>query len=125
VDEVDIHLNPRIGRDWMLPGMQRRIVTPGKDEKRYLVLSTKIIHLDGCPPKKLHPMTGRGRDPQPVSAVITCRPGSVWADERAAWPHIGPREARSLPGPILAPPQSETESLRSSANVAAALLLQR
>jgi transposase len=36
VDEVDIHLNPRIGRDWMLPGMQRRIVTPGKNEKRYL-----------------------------------------------------------------------------------------
>jgi transposase len=36
VDEVDIHLNPRIGRDWMLPGMQRRILTPGQNEKRYL-----------------------------------------------------------------------------------------
>lgn len=35
-DEVDIHLNPRIGRDWMLPGQQRRILTPGKNQKRYL-----------------------------------------------------------------------------------------
>jgi transposase len=36
VDEVDIHLNPRIGRDWMLKGHQRRIVTPGQNEKFYL-----------------------------------------------------------------------------------------
>lgn len=36
LDEVDIHLNPKIGRDWMLPGMQRIVVTPGKNEKRYI-----------------------------------------------------------------------------------------
>jgi transposase len=36
VDEVDIHLNPKIGRDWMLPGTQRLITTPGKNEKYYL-----------------------------------------------------------------------------------------
>jgi hypothetical protein len=35
-DEVDIHLNPKIGRDWMLPGTQRRVVTPGKNKKHYL-----------------------------------------------------------------------------------------
>jgi len=35
-DEVDIHLNPRIGRDWMLCGHQRRIVTPGKNVKHYV-----------------------------------------------------------------------------------------
>jgi transposase len=35
-DEVDIHLNPKLGRDWMLPGHQRRIVTPGKNRKFYL-----------------------------------------------------------------------------------------
>ena len=35
-DEVDLHLNPKIGRDWMLPGTQRRIVTPGKNQKHYL-----------------------------------------------------------------------------------------
>jgi transposase len=35
-DEVDIHLNPKIGRDWMLPGQQRRVVTPGKNEKFYI-----------------------------------------------------------------------------------------
>jgi len=35
-DEVDIHLNPRIGRDWMLPGQQKLILTPGQNRKRYL-----------------------------------------------------------------------------------------
>lgn len=36
VDEVDIHLNPKIGLDWMLPGTQKQVLTPGKNEKRYL-----------------------------------------------------------------------------------------
>ncbi len=35
-DEVDIHLNPKIGRDWMLPGTQRLVLTPGKNQKHYL-----------------------------------------------------------------------------------------
>jgi transposase len=35
-DEADIDLNPRIGLDWMLPGTQRRVPTPGKNVKRYL-----------------------------------------------------------------------------------------
>lgn len=36
VDEVDIHLNPKIGPDWMLCGQQKTALTPGKNEKRYL-----------------------------------------------------------------------------------------
>lgn len=36
VDEVDIHLNPKIGADWMLPGIQKTVLTPGKNQKRYL-----------------------------------------------------------------------------------------
>lgn len=36
VDEVDIHLNPKIGDDWMLLGQQKTVLTPGKNEKRYL-----------------------------------------------------------------------------------------
>jgi transposase len=36
VDEVDIHLNPKIGRDYMLRGTQKSVLTPGKNEKRYL-----------------------------------------------------------------------------------------
>ena len=36
VDEVDLHLNPKIGNDWMLPGTQRLVVTPGKNQKHYL-----------------------------------------------------------------------------------------
>jgi transposase len=35
-DEVDIHLNPKIGLDWMLRGQQKEVPTPGKNEKRYL-----------------------------------------------------------------------------------------
>jgi len=35
-DEVDIHLNPKIGADWMLPGHQRMVVTPGQNKKRYI-----------------------------------------------------------------------------------------
>ncbi len=36
VDEVDIDLNPRIGRDWMLPGLQRQVITPGTNQKHYV-----------------------------------------------------------------------------------------
>jgi transposase len=35
-DEVDIHLNPKVGLDWMVCGQQKEVVTPGKNEKRYL-----------------------------------------------------------------------------------------
>jgi transposase len=35
-DEVDIHLNPKIGLDWMGLGQQKEAVTPGKNQKRYL-----------------------------------------------------------------------------------------
>ncbi len=35
-DEVDVHLNPKIGWDWMPRGLQREVVTPGKNQKAYL-----------------------------------------------------------------------------------------
>lgn len=35
-DEVDVHLNPKIGLDWMGHGQQKEAMTPGKNEKRYL-----------------------------------------------------------------------------------------
>jgi transposase len=35
-DEVDIHLNPKIGLDWMVRGQQKEVVTPGQNAKRYL-----------------------------------------------------------------------------------------
>ena len=43
-DEVDIHLNPKIGPDWMLPGTQRLVLTPGKNEKRYLTGAYEPLH---------------------------------------------------------------------------------
>jgi transposase len=35
-DEIDIHLNPKIGPDYMLPGQQKRVLTPGKNVKHYV-----------------------------------------------------------------------------------------
>lgn len=35
-DELDVHLNPKIGRDWMLARIQKEVVTPGKNKKRYV-----------------------------------------------------------------------------------------
>lgn len=51
-DEVDIHLNPKLGRDWMLRGQQRRVVTPGKNKKFYLAgaldVRTGRLHTTGA-----------------------------------------------------------------------------
>ena len=35
-DEMDVHLNPKIGLDWMNRGQQKEVVTPGQNTKRYL-----------------------------------------------------------------------------------------
>jgi len=36
LDEVDVHLNPKVGLDWMNRGKQKQVVTPGSNVKRYL-----------------------------------------------------------------------------------------
>jgi transposase len=36
LDEVDVHLNPKIGSDWMNRGKQKQVLTPGTNQKRYL-----------------------------------------------------------------------------------------
>jgi putative transposase len=35
-DEVDVHLNPKIGNCWMPRGQQATVVTPGNNEKRHV-----------------------------------------------------------------------------------------
>ena len=35
-DEVDIHLNPKLGSDWMPRGKQKKVATPGQNAKHYL-----------------------------------------------------------------------------------------
>ena len=35
-DEVDIDLNPKIGPDYMVRSRQKQVMTPGKNQKRYL-----------------------------------------------------------------------------------------
>src|SRR6516162_7846002 len=51
-DEVDIHLNPKIGLDWMTSGQQKQVQTPGQNEKRYLagaldVRSGALVWVEG------------------------------------------------------------------------------
>jgi len=41
-DEVDIHLNPKLGADWMLPGQQKGVLTPGQNVKRYLAGALEV-----------------------------------------------------------------------------------
>lgn len=36
LDEADIHLNPKIGLDWMNRGTQKQVVTPGNNAKCYI-----------------------------------------------------------------------------------------
>ena len=47
-DEVDIHLNPKIGLDWMGLGQQKEVPTPGKNQKRYMAgaldVRTGLVH---------------------------------------------------------------------------------
>ncbi len=35
-DEVDIHLNPKIGPDWAPVGLRKTVATPGRNEKHYI-----------------------------------------------------------------------------------------
>lgn len=46
-DEVDVHLNPKIGSCWMPKGVQFEIETPGKNKKRYVFggLNPRTGHL--------------------------------------------------------------------------------
>ena len=51
-DEVDLDLNPRIGPEWMLPGTQRAVLTPGRNVKRYIAgvmdaLTGRLIWVKG------------------------------------------------------------------------------
>ncbi len=51
-DEVDIHLNPKIGLDWMVRGQQKEVLTPGQNVKRYLagaqnVRTGELIWVEG------------------------------------------------------------------------------
>ena len=51
LDEVDVHLNPKIGLDWMNRGRQKEVLTPGNNQKRYLCgaldVSTGLITWSG------------------------------------------------------------------------------
>jgi len=42
-DEVDIHLNPKIGLDWMVRGQQKEVMTPGQNQKRDLARAMNAV----------------------------------------------------------------------------------
>ena len=51
-DEVDVHLNPKIGRDWTMPANRRFVRTPGKNAKHYIAgalhaKTGKLVCVDG------------------------------------------------------------------------------
>jgi transposase len=51
-DEMDLDLNPKIGPDYMLPGQQKLVLTPGKNVKRYVAgaldaKTDRITHVVG------------------------------------------------------------------------------
>jgi transposase len=53
LDEVDIHLNPKIGPDWMKRGRQKEVLTPGCNEKRYLAgawdpKTRRLVYVEGA-----------------------------------------------------------------------------
>ncbi|SSH60021.1 transposase [Klebsiella pneumoniae] len=56
-DEVDIDLNPKIGADWMLKGQQKRIATPGQNQKHYLA---GALH-SGT--ERVHSVSGSSKSP--------------------------------------------------------------
>jgi hypothetical protein len=45
-DEVDVHLNPKIGACWMRRGQQASVVTPGNNVKRYFGWIAALAHRD-------------------------------------------------------------------------------
>ena len=52
-DELDIHLLPKIGYQWMLKGTQEEVMTPGSNKKMFLagaldIMTGKILHTVGC-----------------------------------------------------------------------------
>jgi transposase len=71
-DEVDVHLNPKLGLDWMGFGQQKEVLTPGQNEKRYLAGA-------------LNPQTGR----------LTC----VESQRQNSWLFIGLLDALAVDYP--------------------------
>jgi putative transposase len=52
IDELDIHLLPKIGYEWMLKGTQLEVMTPGTNQKQYLAgaldyLTGNLVHVVG------------------------------------------------------------------------------
>ena len=51
-DEVDIHLNPKVGPDWAPKGLRKGVVTPGRNKKHYIAgaydrATQELITVDG------------------------------------------------------------------------------
>ena len=51
-DELDIHLLPKLGYEWMLKGTQTEVLTPGTNQKNYLAgavnsVTGKLLHVVG------------------------------------------------------------------------------
>lgn len=128
-DEVDIHLNPRIGRDGMLKGHRRHVLTPGQNRKHYIagacpppssVIAPTPARPTSCsnrPPRasrKIELRNAPAADQEvPFVARVTNRGGRRRAAGRESipaaswWPERAPRGGASL-----LPPSLQVELLR-------------
>ncbi|MEZ6010238.1 MAG: IS630 family transposase [Planctomycetota bacterium] len=80
-DEVDIHLNPKVGPDWTPRGLRKEVVTPGKNCKHFVAgayqpATDELITVDG-PSKNsllfialLHALAARFADRGTVHLVV-------------------------------------------------------
>ena len=98
-DEVDIHLNPRIGLDWMPSGPPTEVVTPGKNQKacaQDFQRPSSCQRTPQSPPKftVVHPTATR----LPNGAALALR---ISKDRRPA----NARRNRRLSSPLFTQPQ--------------------
>jgi len=94
-DEVDIHLNPKIGPDYMLRGQQKEVLTPGQNVKRYVagamavgsgqltkLINQLLFNISCAGVAEVLPMAAKlGLDPEKVTEVVTTGTGRSFAAE--------------------------------------------
>jgi putative transposase len=74
-DELDVHLNPKIGSCWMPRGEQAEVRTPGNNEKKHIAGSihwrTGPLLLSAAGPKRIHVIYDSARFHN-CQAVLAC-----------------------------------------------------
>ena len=128
VDEVDIHLNPKVGPDWTRRGRQKEVLTPGCNKKRYLAgawnpKTRRLIYVEGERKNSLlflELLHKLAHEDVPQRQTRSCHPRQLRYPRQpasAAGVEDGHgREAEApLPAAVLPGPQSDRADLEGSA----------